>query len=316
MLKPLSPITQTDNTLLTDTFKVTDIIDLYKCQLHMDVSRFFEKTKFIQLYKCLDTGYKFYYPQGLEGDGRFYEMLQDRLKDTYYHPWKFENQLAYDHLKAGDKVLDIGCGIGNFLLRAREKTSEVYGLELNKAAAEICRSRNLKVYNEFIEEHSFDHEGYYDMVVMFQVLEHVSDVEKFIRASLKVLKAGGKLLIGVPNSKPYFARYDKYCTLNLPPHHMGLWNVDVFYKFAKLFNISIQKVIYDCPGRLLVHTYLRAKHLAGIKSLPGKHSFMDKVKMLITSSIAFPETVISKLRFGLNGAHIAVLFQKNLSHQL
>ena len=311
MLNPISPLTNKNNTQLADTFNVCDIIELYKNQLKIDVSRFFEKTKVINLYECLDTGYKFYYPMGLEGDGIFYEKLQKKLNDTYYHTWKFEIQFALDTIKAGDKVLDIGCGIGNFLVRAREKTAEVYGLELSRAASDICQSKGLRVHNELIEEHAIGNESFYDVVVMFQVLEHISDIEQFINACLKVLKPGGKLVIGVPNNEPYFSGYDKFCTLNLPPHHMGLWNKKVFSKFAKLFNLSILDVIYDVKGRVLVHAYLRAKYLAGVKSLPGKHTMIDKLKMICTSIISIPESIIRKLLFGLNGSHIAILFEKN-----
>ena len=311
MKNPASPITNTTNTRLSATFDVSDIIGLYKRQLNIDVSRFFINLKTIKLYKCLDTGYKFYQPQSLAGDGMFYENLHKALNENYYHSWKFENQLAFDNIQPGDKVLDIGCGIGNFLTRASEKSDHVYGLELNEDAVRICENKGLRVYNQLIEDHASTHESFYDFVVIFQVLEHITDVDLFVNASLKVLKPGGKILIGVPNNEPYFGGYDKFCTLNLPPHHMGLWSIKVFKKFSKLFNLTILKVKYDVKGRILAHTYLRAKYLAGVKSLPGNHSILDKIKIISASLISFPESLFTKWLFGLKGSHIAVLFKKN-----
>lgn len=310
MTTPISPITNKNNTELSATFKREDVIELYRQQLSIDVSRFFNNDPVFYLYKCIETGYRFYYPTTLAGDGLFYEALQKKLGEGYYHEWKFENQVAFDEVRAGDKVLDIGCGIGNFLTKVSTITNEVVGLELNENAVNICKSKGLKVYRELIQDHATNHHEFYDVVTMFQVLEHIPDVKEFINATLKVLKSGGRLVIGVPNNEPYFLAYDKYCTLNLPPHHMGLWNKEVFEKFAEIFNLKILKVEYDTKGSILSEAYIRAKYLANIKSLPGKHSFTEKIKMGSLALITLPLTLAKKIRKGLNGSHIALVFEK------
>lgn len=310
MVNPVSPLTKKNNTAVIDTFLAKDIITLYKEQLDIDVSRFFKNNERFYLYRDQETGYKFYYPEGLDGDGKFYEDLQSKLGKDYYHTWKFENQLAYDEIKPGDKVLDIGCGTGNFLLRAAEKTKEVYGLELNEKAANECTKKGLLVFTELIGDHSQMNENKYDVVCMFQVLEHIYDVKEFLEASLKTLKKGGKIIIGVPNSDPYFLGYDKYCTLNLPPHHMGLWNKKVFEKISNEFNLKLVKTQYDTKGRLMAEAYLRAKYLAGVKSLPSKHSVKEKMVISMFAVGALPLTLIKKFTTGLKGSHIAVVFEK------
>ena len=142
------------------------------------------------------------------------------------------------------------------------------------------------------------------------VLEHIYDVKSFLEASLKVLKPEGKIIIGVPNSEPYFLGYDKYCTLNLPPHHMGLWNKKVFDKLAALFNLKILKTKYDIKGGVIAGAYLRAKYISGIKSLTGKHPIKDKLLLSILGLITLPVTFIKKVTKGINGSHIAIVFQK------
>ncbi len=307
---PKSPVTGKNNTTLTDTFLAKDIIRLYKLQLEMDVSRFFKDIDSISLYRCNDTGYKFYYPGGIDGDGKFYEELQNKLGDGYYHSWKFENQLAYDVTKPGDKIIDIGCGPGNFLQKVKKKTGNVFGIELNEKAAAECRKKYIPVYNELIQQHATAYKEYYDVVCMFQVLEHIYDVKSFLDASISVLKTGGKLVIGVPDNEPYFAGYDKYCTLNLPPHHMGLWNKNVFIKLSQLYNLKILKVEYDTTGRILAEAYLRAKYLSGIKSMAGKHSAKEKMIISLFGLLTLPATIIKKVTKGLHGSHIAVVFEK------
>ena len=310
MVHPVSPITKAAGTKLFAQFKAEDVIRLYHEQLNIDVSRFFTNNSVFNLYKCTQTGYKFYHPQELAGDGKFYESLQRQLGSEYYHGWKFENQLALNQIKNGDEVLDIGCGTGNFLARVKEKTNEAYGLELNDEAVNVCRSRGLNVYREFIQDHAASRKGFYDVVCAFQVLEHIYDVKEFIESTLSVLKKDGKLIIGVPNNEPYFLGYDKYCTLNLPPHHIGLWNKEVFKNFASIFNLQIEKVEYDTKGRMLTEAYLRAKYLAGIKSLGGRHSLTQKIIMSSLALITLPEAFVKKLTRGLHGSHMALVFRK------
>ncbi len=311
MNNPLSPVTGRNNTTLTDIFFSKDIVKLYKDQLGLDVADFFSGLDSFFLYQCGETGYRFYHPKGMDGDGKFYSTLQQRLGDDYYHDWKFENQLAYDVIGPGDKVLDIGCGIGKFLIKTKEKAKEVAGLELNESAIEVCRKNGLTVYNEMIGEHAEKNPGHYDVVCMFQVLEHIYDVKSFLEDALKSLKKGGKLVIGVPNNEPYFQGFDKYCTLNLPPHHMGLWNKEVFEKTAQLFNLKMQKIVYDVKGSIKTYAYLKAKYMAHVKSPAGKHTNGEKIKMLAYGLITVPVAIIKKVTKGINGSHIAIVFEKN-----
>jgi SAM-dependent methyltransferase len=275
----------------------------------MDVAPFFTENNTFFLYQCNDTGYRFYHPTGMEGDGKFYSELQQRLADDYYHKWKFENQLALDVINAGDKVLDIGCGVGNFLVRAQEKAT-VTGLELNEKAITICRQRGFNVLNEKIEDHAPGNKEQYDVVCFFQVLEHIYAVNPFLENALSVLKKGGKLVIGVPNNEPYFLGYDKYCTLNLPPHHMGLWNKQVFEKTASLFNLKMLRSCYDIKGSIRTYAYLKAKYLAHVKSPGGKHSGTEKLKMLAWGLWTVPLAFLKKISKGINGSHIAVVLEK------
>lgn len=311
MNNPLSPVTGRNNTTLTDIFFSKDIVRLYKDQLGLDVSDFFSGSNSFSLYQCGETGYRFYHPKGMDGDGKFYSTLQQRLGDDYYHDWKFENQLAYDVISPNDTVLDIGCGIGKFLIKTKEKAKEVAGLELNETAIEVCRKNGLTVYNEMIGEHAANKPEYYDVVCMFQVLEHIYDVKPFLEDALRSLKRGGKLVIGVPNNEPYFQGFDKYCTLNLPPHHMGLWNKQVFEKMAQLFNLKMQKVQYDIKGSIKTYAYLKAKYMAHVKSPAGKHTNGEKIKMLAYGLITIPVAIIKKITKGINGSHIAIVFEKN-----
>ncbi|MBI5713101.1 MAG: hypothetical protein HZC38_06710 [Chloroflexi bacterium] len=126
------------------------LIANYQQQLGIDVSKYFAGLESIQIYKCLDTGYRFYYPFNVDGDGAFYEALQKF--DWYYMDWKWEHQITSEMIKPTDKVLEIGCARGGFLNRVKEMGAESVGLELNRSAAEAAHARGLTVLDQSIQE--------------------------------------------------------------------------------------------------------------------------------------------------------------------
>src|SRR5690606_22887486 len=94
----------------------------------------------------------------------------------------------------------------------------------------------------------------FDVICSFQVLEHVYEVNDFINNQLRILKKGGRLIVGAPNNNPYLFIHDKYHTLNLPPHHAGLWNKKSLTSLEKVFNLEVEEVFYE-PFSISYHDF-------------------------------------------------------------
>jgi len=92
------------------------------------------------------------------------------------------------------RVLDFGCGAGDFLAAARERGWEPHGVELSERALHVARERGLEVRRSLAEypDASFDY------VRANHALEHVLDPPDVLREMHRVLKPGGTLFIGVP----------------------------------------------------------------------------------------------------------------------
>jgi 2-polyprenyl-3-methyl-5-hydroxy-6-metoxy-1,4-benzoquinol methylase len=308
----LSPVTGEKGVEPKDKIKVEDIRNLYLQQLNVDVVGSFKGLDEINILECQRTGYRFYYPFEIAGDAAFYEDLQEVMdkKEMYYRPWGYDHQFAYDIINKDCKVLDVGCGSGNFLKRIKEKTGFVTGLEFNNMALEKCRKQGFEVFPDTIQKHADDRPEYYDVVCLFQVLEHIHDIKSFMEACLKALKKGGRLIIGVPNNEPYLQGYHKYSTLNLPPHHMGLWNKRAFESLQQLYNIRLTEVAYEAKGRLLLDAYFRVKWWLNIKSMIHHHTLIEKLKMGLLAPFSVVLSCVKKITKGINGGYIVVVFEK------
>ncbi|NJL10542.1 MAG: methyltransferase domain-containing protein [Calothrix sp. SM1_7_51] len=190
-----SPITNSHNVLFEEEISIDVIIEKYIQDYQIDVSLYFSEVDSLKIYRCLDTGYRFYFPLKPTGDGDLYEKLQEQ---PWYYGIRWEHLTSENFVKANDLVLEIGCGRGYFLEKLSNKGILCTGLELNEDAVDFVKSKGLNVLKQDIKEHAIEYCEKYDVVCYFQVLEHVPNVNEFIQASLDALKTGGKLIIGVP----------------------------------------------------------------------------------------------------------------------
>lgn len=244
-----SPVTLSDNTRLVESFSSQIIINAYKTDLDVDVSGFFKGIDKVEVRECLDTGYRFYWPFNILGNEPFYDELKIQLpakyNAPYYSDWKWEYDICLNYIKKTDIVYEIGCGAGNFLLKLKENGSQVYGTELNYDSVVAATQKGLIVEFITIQQKADTTTEKYDVVCSFQVLEHVAEVKSFLDASIKILKKGGKLMIAVPYNAPYLFKNDKFNTLNMPPHHMGLWGKQAFKSLSKFFPIELEEIIIE-----------------------------------------------------------------------
>lgn len=294
-----SPVNLSGSTTLVETVPVKLIIDGYRSLLDMDVSHYFTGLNEISIYRCNDTGFRFYYPETIFGDAAFYAALQQ--KDFYYNQWIWEHNKALEQIPSGSKVLEVGCGIGSFIGKLQQQGFDCTGLELNQAAVEVCKQKGLTVYNELLETHINQHSGSYDVVCSFQVLEHVYDVHSFITCCLQCLKPGGKLILAVPNNNPWYYRHDKYHLMNLPPHHSGLWNKEAFSKLPAYFPIKVKSIQFEpLLDRIqFIQTWLQHHCLNGLYKLS------QKMHRGLLSRLLWP------LKWLVKGKCILVVFEKN-----
>lgn len=243
MTQHISPLTKSTRVVIEKEIETAYLIKKYYEDFFIDVSAYFHGYQTIQLCRCQDTSYRFYYPFDIMGDSRFYEHFE--RFEWYYRPWNWEQEQASAYIQPGMRVLEIGCGKGAFLQNIQQRGGVCTGLELNRHAIQSASQHGIDIRPEMIYEHAHHYREYYDIVCSFQVLEHICDVYPFLDAQIRCLKKGGKLIIAVPNNDAFF-KYDQDNVLtNMPPHHTGLWEARSLQSLADIFPVTLEKILYE-----------------------------------------------------------------------
>ncbi len=133
----------------------------------------------------------------------------------FWFAWRYQ-VLRYLILKAGVpfgknlRGLDIGCGMG-VVQKQLENDSDwiVDGVELNTNALQNHVKTRGRCWAYDIADKSPDLDASYDFVVIFDVLEHLSDPQYFIENASYHLKDGGFVFFNVPAMPSLFSSYDK-----------------------------------------------------------------------------------------------------------
>lgn len=106
--------------------------------------------------------------------------------------------LIDQEVTASTKILDVGCGHGDFLRSVSAKTNHTYGIDPDKRALD----RNTVIKNKYVglaEELPFK-DNFFDLVVSAWVFEHLENPRKAFQEIFRVLKPDGKLIFLTPNS--------------------------------------------------------------------------------------------------------------------
>jgi len=126
--------------------------------------------------------------------GSFFELTESEAKEI-----SLQFQRSKIFLK-GANVLELGFGSGKILKFLRDTGCSVEGIEIQENLLKLAQEKEFKVYKNIA-----DTQEYYDVIVAFDVLEHMSlgQLQEFFKHAANILKPKGKMLFRFPNADSY-----------------------------------------------------------------------------------------------------------------
>ena len=173
------------------------------------------------------------------GDYQYRALHSGHPMQRFWHAGKLTliDELIVPHLRAGSRILEVGCGAGNLLLQATVPGSYPLALDLSMQALTFVRSRLQDVTpdrgfscTQAIGEALPLVEASFDCVLMSEVIEHLEAPEVSLREAGRVLRPGGRLLVTTPNYRSFWPLMEwAVDRLNMAPKMGGEQHISRFH---------------------------------------------------------------------------------------
>jgi 2-polyprenyl-3-methyl-5-hydroxy-6-metoxy-1,4-benzoquinol methylase len=199
-----------------------------------------ESIKKIPVFGCNNCG--LFYSDPLKVNTFHYKNVVDKHYEHSKETRKIESSIAINKIrpylfKTGKKklkVLDIGCLTG-FFLDSIKKIGDIdcYGIEPSKWAVEICNNKGLKVVQGYFENYDYPN-NYFDVITLFDCIEHVKKPFQLLEKVNKILKKDGIIVISTPNIESVFHKIFK----------KNFWFIEamhLFYFSPKTIKMALEK---------------------------------------------------------------------------
>lgn len=237
------------------------------------------KTKDYKIIMNEQFGYKTLYPSPSEEElnkfylYKYYEAMKDndsqsmerfindnensKLESTWLEQTEYEDaHFIFSKYLTSGKLLDVGCGTGEFLSYMKDKGYNVVGIEPSKIAYEKAKIKKIEVYNYGLNEFLLKSE-IFDIINMTNVLEHIPNPLETIKMCKNLLKKGGIIRIKVPND---FNELQEKVVKNLNkdkwwiaiPDHVNYFDFKSITKLLKYEGFKIIDKTVDFPMEIFL----------------------------------------------------------------
>ena len=265
--------------------------------------------------KCRECSFIFSQKEPSHEELENYYLRYSYSENYYSSPL---TQLRYNQLlekmepfRKNNRILDVGCGNGDFLLVAKSRGWDCWGTEFSESAVSICRHKGLNVLHGSLEELT-DQIPDFDIITSFEVLEHILTPAKEVRLFHQKLRPGGLLYITTPNFNSLMRKLlrGKYDVILYPEH------------LAYFTPLTLQKLLEDAgfKQKKMITTGFSINRL--LNSLLGRNqnpfsadSIDEKFRIALESNLVFKglkESIDKIFTYFGTGLSLKAWFEKKL----
>lgn len=200
---------------------------------------------------------------------------EEARREKIHRPWlERVREICYEHEVERGTLVEVGPGFGTFSALAQESGwfDQVVAVEPTPELAAACESRGVRVVPLAIEEVT-DELPEADVVVAFEVLEHLYEPRAFLAGCARRLRPGGLLVLTTPNGLGFDVVTLGAASGAVEPGHVALLNPGALE--LALAAAGLEPIEVSTPGRLDAE-FVRQAHLDGTSSL-GNEPFLRRV---------------------------------------
>ena len=105
---------------------------------------------------------------------------------------------GFEKFRKNNKMLDVGCGPGLFLIEAKKRGWEVYGTEFTDKQLAYLKDKGINTLKGKLTNNSFE-DGLFDVIISSEVIEHINNPVEEMQQFHRLLRKGGVVYITTPN---------------------------------------------------------------------------------------------------------------------
>lgn len=187
---------------------------------------------------------------------------EESRREKIHKPW-LQRVVGYceSHGVTRGTLLEVGPGFGTFSSIAAESGAfkRVVAVEPTPELAKACRSRGIEVINRRIEDLSGE-VARADVVVAFEVIEHLFEPRRFLKSLYPIAAPGGLVVLSCPNGQGFDIAMLGAGALAVDAEHVNLFNPASLAKLMR--SVGFEVLRSHTPGRLDAE-FVREAALAG-----------------------------------------------------
>ncbi len=127
---------------------------------------------------------------------QFYEAAWQKMKRDNYLSHTAGLDVAVELIGSGERLLDVGCGRGEFDEKVQGRFQEMHGVDISATALEFARKVGLIAQQVNLNTDPLPYpDNHFDSLISLDVIEHVLDPLPVAREMARVLKPGGRILL-------------------------------------------------------------------------------------------------------------------------